>query len=156
MARLGASVIWLVCAGLGLGLLGSLTGRIEAAAQGGPQRVQPVEIRYAPMSSGGGESAQLSGPQDQKGAFYTSRLHLRPGGLVAPHTHPDPRYTTVLSGTLYVCSSAAVSAETAQGFPAGSFFVMPAGVVHCSWAKDGEVTYQESGIGPTAVIPVKQ
>ena len=148
---LSKTAAWLLPGGLAL-----LVGLVAAEAQPGPIRVEPVALRWAPLSNGGGESAQLAGPQDQKGVFYTSRIHLRPGGLVAPHTHPDARYTTVLSGTLYVCTSDAVSAETARAFPAGSFFIMPAGVVHCSWAKDGEVVYQESGIGPTAVIPVKK
>jgi len=151
MTRSRQAAGWLLPGGLAI-----LVGLIAAQAQTGPTMLQPVTIRYAPMSSGGGESAQLSGPQDQKGAFYTSRLHLLPGGLVAPHTHPDTRYTTVLSGTLHVCTSAEVSADAARAFPAGSFFIMPAGVVHCSWAKEGEVVYQESGIGPTAVIPVKK
>lgn len=135
---------------------GLLTALAVAEAQTAPRRLEAVPLHWAPLSNGGGESAQLSGPQDQKGAFYTTRIHLKPGGLVAPHTHPDSRYTTVLSGTLYVCTSETVSADTARAFPAGSFFVMPAGVVHCSWAKDGDVVYQESGIGPTAVIPAKK
>jgi hypothetical protein len=41
-------------------------------------------------------------------------------------------------------------------FPAGSFFVVPAGHVHYSRAKDGEVTYQESGIGPTSNAYLKK
>jgi len=130
---------WLLPGGLAV-----LVGLVAAQAQTGPKELQPVAIRYAPMASGGGESAQLSGPQDQKGVFYTSRLHLLPGGLVAPHTHPDTRYTTVLSGTLSVCTSDRAAADAVRTFPAGSFFIMPAGVVHCSWARDGEVVYQES------------
>jgi quercetin dioxygenase-like cupin family protein len=151
MRGYGKAAGWLLPGGLAL-----VVGLVAAAAQTGPKALQAVTITYAPMSSGSGESAQLSGPQDQKGAFYTSRIHLRPGGQVAPHTHPDTRYTTVLSGTLSVCTSDRAAADAVRKFPAGSFFIMPAGVVHCSWALDGEVTYQESGIGPTAVIPVKK
>ena len=33
---------------------------------------------------------------------------------------------------------------------------VPAGHVHYSWAKEGEVTYQESGIGPTSSAYVKK
>lgn len=115
--------------------------------------VQTVEVKYAPTPFG--EAAVLSGPLDQP-VPYTQRVHLKAGGLVPPHTHPDQRYTTVLSGTLYVCTTDTVSAETAKAFPAGSFLITPANVVHCSWAKDGEVVYQESGVGPTATIMVKK
>jgi quercetin dioxygenase-like cupin family protein len=130
----------------------ALAGSIVYAQTAG-QTMQPVEVKYAPSPFG--EGAVLSGPLD-KPVLYTQRVHLKAGGLVPPHTHPDTRYTTVLSGTLYVCTSDNVSAETAKAFPAGSFVIMPAGVVHCSWAKDGEVTYQESGVGPTATNMVKK
>jgi len=123
-----------------------------AAAQSGAA-VQPVEVKYAPSPFG--EGAILSGPLD-KPVFYTQRVHLKAGGLVPPHTHPDTRYTAVLSGTLYVCSGDKVAADAVKAFPAGSFLITPANVVHCSWAKDGEVVYQESGIGPTATNLVKK
>jgi hypothetical protein len=33
---------------------------------------------------------------------------------------------------------------------------MPAGQVHYSWARNGEVTYQESGMGPTGTAFLKK
>ena len=92
-----------------------------AAAQSGAA-VQPVEVKYAPSPFG--EGAILSGPLD-KAVFYTQRVHLKAGGLVPPHTHPDTRYTTVLSGTLYVCSGDKVAADAVKAFPAGSFPLRP-------------------------------
>jgi len=123
-----------------------------AAAQSGAA-LQAVEVKYAPNPFG--EGAILSGPLD-KPVLYTQRVHLKAGGLVPPHTHPDTRYTTVLSGTLYVCTGDKVAADAVKAFPAGSFLITPANVVHCSWAKDGEVVYQESGIGPTATNLLKK
>src|SRR3954469_12160577 len=105
MVRVVASLAWLAAVGLVLVFGGKLAGSVDAAAQSAANAVQPVEITYRRGSSPLVESAQLSGPQDEKGAFYTSRLRLEKGGQVAPHTHPDARYTTVLSGTLYVCTS---------------------------------------------------
>jgi hypothetical protein len=35
--------------------------------------------------------------------------------------------------------------------PAGGVYVAPAGVAHYIWAEDGDATYQESGVGPTAI-----
>ncbi len=129
--------------------LGALSGAV--AQTGGA--LQPVEVKYAQTSFG--EVALLSGPTD-KPVLYTQRVHLKKDGLVPPHTHPDQRYTTVLSGTLYVCTTDKVDAATAKAFPAGSFLIIPANVVHCGWAKDGDVVYQESGIGPTAVNMLKK
>lgn len=139
----------LVALAAGLIALSTLGG---AAAESGAA-LQPVAIAYKPSPFG--EGAILSGPLD-KPVLYTQRVHLKQGGLVPPHTHPDTRYTTVLSGTLYVCTGDKVDAATAKAFPAGSFLITPANVVHCSWAKDGDVVYQESGIGPTATNLVKK
>jgi hypothetical protein len=33
--------------------------------------------------------------------------------------------------------------------PAGAVYAAPANVPHYLWAKDGEVEYQEAGVGPT-------
>lgn len=124
----------------------------SAVAQSGAG-LQAVEVKYAPNPFG--EGAILSGPLD-KPVLYTQRVHLKAGGVVPPHTHPDTRYTTVLSGTLYVCTGDQVAADKVKAFPAGSFIITPANVVHCSWAKDGDVVYQESGIGPTATNLLKK
>jgi quercetin dioxygenase-like cupin family protein len=132
-----------------LAALATLPG--AQAATGGA--VQSVAINYTPNPFG--EGVILAGPLD-KPVFYTQRVHLKKGGLVPPHTHPDTRYTTVLSGTLYVCTGDKVSPDAVTAFPAGSFIITPANVVHCSWAKDGDVVYQESGIGPTATNLLKK
>jgi quercetin dioxygenase-like cupin family protein len=76
--------------------------------------------------------------------------------MITPHTHPDNRYTTVLSGELYAGLGETMDAAKATRYPAGSFFIMPAGQVHYSLARDGEVTYQESGMGPTGTSFLKK
>ena len=38
----------------------------------------------------------------------------------------------------------------------GSFMIVPAGEAHWSWAKNGDVVYQETGNGPTATNLIKQ
>ena len=71
-------------------------------------------------------------------------------GIILPHYHQDTRYVTVLRGTLFAGSGPDVNEANAKAYDEGSFFVVPAGDVHFSWAKDGDVEYQESGIGPTS------
>jgi quercetin dioxygenase-like cupin family protein len=87
----------------------------------------------------GSESA--SGP-------YAMRVKLRKGGRIPLHTHPDTRYSTVLSGTLYVGFGTVDDAQMVA-VPAGSVYIAPANVPHHLWARDGEVEYQEAGNGPT-------
>ena len=99
-------------------------------------------------------TAWLVGSEQQPGS-YAMRVILANNGRIPPHTHPDTRYSTVLSGTLYVGLGTKFDAAVLVAVPAGAVYVAPAGVAHFLWARDGEVTYQEAGVGPTGtrVLP---
>jgi quercetin dioxygenase-like cupin family protein len=127
-------------------------------AQDGAIQLLPDQINWSalpPDVTSGATWMMLVGPLD-KPVHYTLRVHLEKGGMVTPHTHPDARYATVLSGEVYAGMGDTVNEATSKRYPAGSFFVVPAGHVHYSWAKDGETTYQESGIGPTSNAYLKK
>jgi quercetin dioxygenase-like cupin family protein len=129
-----------------------MAASVAVYAQEASVQLLPEQIKWAALPADvapGAESMVLVGPLD-KPVHYTIRVHLNKGGMVTPHTHPDNRYVTVLTGELYAGMGDTVNEATSRRFPAGSFFVVPAGHVHYSWAKDSEVTYQESGIGPTS------
>lgn len=139
---------------------GILAGAAAAAAFAQANLVQfmPGEIKWANAPAGVTKDAQaavLAGPLD-KPVSYTQRVRLAPGGAINPHTHPDARYTTVLSGELTVGLGDTVDAARETRYPAGSFVVMPAGQPHYSLAKNGEVVYQESGYGPTGTNFLKK
>ena len=87
---------------------------------------------------------------------YLFRVRLDAGGRMAPHTHPDTRNTTVLSGTLYVGFGDTFDETHIVAIPTGGVYVAPANVSHFVWAKDGDVVYQEAGVGPTATVPNKK
>ncbi|HXC59366.1 MAG TPA: cupin domain-containing protein [Steroidobacteraceae bacterium] len=93
-------------------------------------------------------SAWLLGAESETGP-YAMRVKLKSGGRVPVHTHPDTRYSTVLSGTLYVGFGNTVNEAQMVKVPAGAVYVAPANVPHYLWAKEGEVEYQEAGVGPT-------
>ena len=120
-----------------------------------PVRIFPDQIKWDAQLPTGARAAVLSGPLD-KPVLYLQRVRLIRGGMVPPHTHPDTRNITVLSGELYVGQGETMEADKSTRYPAGSYLVVPAGVVHYAWAKDGEVEYQESGIGPTATNFLKK
>lgn len=92
---------------------------------------------------------------EKAAAPYVFRVKLMPGAKAFPHTHPDERVTTVLSGTLYVGFGTVFDEATAVAIPAGAVYVAPASQPHYVWAKDGMVSYQETGVGPTGTVPVK-
>ena len=89
---------------------------------------------------------------EQGAAPYVLRVRLAQGGRIAVHTHPDTRNSTVLSGTLYVGFGETADETRMVAVPTGAVYVAPAHVPHYLWAKDGDVVYQEGGVGPTANI----
>lgn len=129
-------------------------GAAQAAA---PTAVTPESVRWTnPPNLPGVQGAWFLGAQDKPGA-YLFRVKLSPGARIPPHTHPDERSSTVLSGTLYVGFGDTFDESRLVAVPAGAVYVAPANVLHYLWARDGEVVYQESGIGPTAtrILPAE-
>ena len=119
-----------------------------------PAPILPGQLKFANAPGlTGVEVAQVLGAPD-KAALYLQRVRLARGAMIPPHTHPDERYTTVISGTIYVGFGAAVDESKAVAVPAGAIYVAPAGVPHYVLAKDGEAVYQEAGFGPTGVTLV--
>ena len=145
---------------LGLSLMAampSLAGTEPAAtAADSPQPIHPDSLRWIkPPGFEGIEVAWVLGGEKMAGP-YVLRVKLSPGARIAPHTHPDLRNTTVLKGTLYVGFGERLDEARLVAIPAGSVYVAPAGKPHFIWAKDGEVLYQENGVGPSGTAPIKQ
>jgi quercetin dioxygenase-like cupin family protein len=124
-----------------------VSAAVVVADEGGVTIQPPASVNWA--------ATPITGPLD-KPVFYTQRVRLAKGGIIPPHTHPDTRYVTVLSGELFVGRGATVNEATATRVPADTYIVVPAMAVHYSWARDGEVVYQESGFGPTATNFLKK
>lgn len=101
------------------------------------------------------QGAWVLGAEKQPGP-YLFRVKLAAGGKIQPHTHPDERNSTVLSGTIYVGFGEVFDESKVVAIPTGGVYVAPARVPHFVWAKDGDAVYQESGVGPTATVPVQR
>jgi quercetin dioxygenase-like cupin family protein len=131
-------------------------GTAFAGAQTAEVKITPDEIKWVPLPfAPGAKAAWLAGGVDRT-EIYTIRVHLDRGAKIPPHTHPDTRMITVLSGELLAGRGTEFREDAMQSFGPGSFFVVPAGAPHFAWAKDGEAVYQESGFGPSPSILIKQ
>ena len=97
--------------------------------------------------------AHVAGDRTAQGSFYADHVTYPKGSRVLPHFHPDQRIVTVLAGTLYQGYGGDYDESKMQALPPGSVIVIPAGTPHFALAKDGDVTIQETGIGPTATTP---
>jgi quercetin dioxygenase-like cupin family protein len=126
------------------------------AAADGPEPILPDNLHWIGSPAiPGFQFAWVLGAESQPGP-YLLRVKLAAGTRIAPHTHPDMRHTTVLSGTLYVGFTDTLDETAAVAIPAGAVYVTPANTTHFVIAKDGDTHYQESGSGPTGTRPVNR
>jgi anti-sigma factor ChrR (cupin superfamily) len=110
----------------------------------------PDEMKWGPqgaLSLPGMEQANLMGNPATPGP-YTIRLKFPAGFSLPPHTHPDSREITILSGTWYRGFGEKYDPAALKALPAGSFYTEPANVPHFMEIRD-PVVIQVSGMGPS-------
>ncbi len=100
------------------------------------------------------DAAFLIGSPAQPG-LYTIRVHLKDGGLMPPHSHPDDRMITVLSGTLHYGFGETADPAATKAYTTGTTFLAKANDPHYAIGR-GDVIYQESGMAPTGTKWVEQ
>ena len=110
----------------------------------------PSEMKWMPQGGlvlPGMEQTNLVGDPAKPGP-YTIRLKFPAGYKVAPHTHPDSREVTILSGTWYTGYGEKFDPAALKELPAGSFYTEPANVAHFVEVRE-PVLIQVSGTGPS-------
>jgi quercetin dioxygenase-like cupin family protein len=76
------------------------------------------------------------------------RLKFPKGFKIAPHTHPDSREVTILSGTFATGYGEKFDTASLKILPAGSFCTEPANVPHYIEIEE-DVVLQVTGMGPS-------
>ena len=116
----------------------------------------PPEIVFKGPLEGPPQTVVLFGDPSKPGLFV-SRVRFSPGWKDPPHWHPDAaRTAVVLSGTLYFGTGDTWDETNMKAYPAGTFYSEPAKAPHFTWAKDGEVIIQVTGIGPSGKTFIKK
>jgi quercetin dioxygenase-like cupin family protein len=114
-----------------------------------------TDADYAPVGNATNmDAAFLIGSPAQPG-LYTIRVHLKDGGLMPPHSHPDDRMITVLSGTLHYGFGTTADPAATKAYPTGATFLAKANDPHYAIGR-GDVVYQEAGLAPTGTKWVKE
>ena len=140
----------------GLFLASFAPAAYSAAGANEQTQIMPNDIKWTAVPAAPGlKISWLTGAQDKAG-LYELRVHLDKGAVVPPHTHPDRRCATVLTGDLYAAEGSTVDATKMKRFPPGSFHCVEAGVPHYVLAKDSEVDFQDSGVAPTGTAWIKK
>jgi quercetin dioxygenase-like cupin family protein len=114
----------------------------------------PKEIKWV-ANAGGSEQAILFGDPSKPG-LYIVLTKWTPHHNSRPHSHPNDRYITVLSGTWWVNTGANYDPDGMKPVPAGSYVVHYGNQIHYDGAKDGEVILQIVGMGPATSRAAEQ
>jgi len=123
---------------------------LDAQAKPEPMAITPSEMKWQSqggLALAGIEQANLVGDPSKPGP-YTIRLKFPAGYKLAPHTHPDYREVTILSGTWYTGYGDKFDAAALKALPAGSFYTEPANLPHFVEVRE-PVMIQVSGTGPS-------
>lgn len=136
-----------VSAAAGVALNVAAVAQTEAP---GVVAVTPAEMKWASqggLAAPGMEQLNLLGDPAKPGP-YTLRLKFPKGFKIAPHTHPDSREVTILSGTFATGYGEKFDAANLKILPAGSFYTEPANIPHYI-AIEEDAVLQVSGMGPS-------
>jgi quercetin dioxygenase-like cupin family protein len=83
-----------------------------------------------------------------KPAPYVVRVKVPNGTKLMPHTHPEDRIYTVMSGVFYIGFGSVFDPAKLVAYGPGSVVILPANTPHFHWAKSGEYISQVYGTGP--------
>src|SRR5690348_1333051 len=118
--------------------------------------ITPPEMSWGAqggLAMAGMEQVNLVGDPSRPGP-YTLRLKFPAGYKLAPHSHPDYREVTILSGTWYTGYGEKFDEAALKALPAGSFYTEPANLAHFVEVRE-PVVIQVSGTGPSGRVFVK-
>src|SRR5262245_27968360 len=87
---------------------------------------------------------------------YVVRVKVPDGVKLMPHTHPEDRIYTVISGVFYIGLGETFDPGMLVSYPTGSVVVLPGNTPHFHWARAGEYITQVSANGPLGLNYVNQ
>jgi quercetin dioxygenase-like cupin family protein len=133
-----------------------LAGAALTAQGTGEQRITPSEVQWPAPAAGGVGTSGVGGTQTvvlkgdpTKPGLYTLLLRVGPNTKIEPHSHPDDRVATVISGTWYFGYGTQFNESALKTLPPGSFYTEPPDARHFAMTRTEAVTIQITGIGPS-------
>jgi quercetin dioxygenase-like cupin family protein len=100
------------------------------------------------------DRATLLGDPSKPG-LYIELVKWHPGNMSRPHTHPNDRYITVISGTWWLGWGSTYDPDSTFPVKAGTFVVHHANQPHYDGAKDEECVILIVGMGPATSSSVR-
>jgi hypothetical protein len=126
-----------------------------AAQQLSPKQVgfiHPEAIPFEPFAAfpAGAELAKVVADPARPGP-YVVRVKVAGGVKLLPHTHPEDRVYTVISGVFYIGFGSVFDPSKLAAYGPGSVVILPGNTPHFHWAMSGEYVTQVSGVGPLGI-----
>ena len=120
--------------------------------QGVFRSILPEDIDWQPFPAfpPGVRLAVVVGQPSEPGP-YVIRVEVPGGTKLMPHTHPEDRIYTVISGVFYIGLGDQFDGDKVQAFPPGSVIVLPGNTSHSHWAKSGEYVHRSRRSGRSAL-----
>ncbi|MGO4221715.1 cupin domain-containing protein [Lysobacter sp. TAF61] len=129
------------CAAQGVGLPPNAFGSVlKEDIQWAPFPAFPAPARLAVLVG------------DPKGSgSYVVRVKVPAGVTLMPHSHPEDRVYTVISGVFYIGLGTTFEVSKLVAYAPGSVVVLPAHTPHFHRAQSGEYVTQVTGYGPLGI-----
>lgn len=119
--------------------------------------ITPEKIIWTPnpaLPAGSQEAIIHGDPSEHED--YIIRVRVPAGTRVLPHTHPEGRVYTVLSGEFMIGIGNLFKKEELQLLPPGSVIFLPGGAPHFQYSEKEEYVIQIQGRGPVATDYIDQ
>ncbi len=119
-----------------------------AIAQDSGRTFTPSELQWKPSPRVPGlETVDVLGDSTKPGPIVY-RVKFPANFTIQPHSHPDDRTYTIISGTWYVGWGPKFDETKLKALPAGSFYTEPANVPHFVVTKGDGAVIQITGSAP--------
>lgn len=106
----------------------------------------PDQIEWVDTGRGVSQAVLVGNPSEP--GLYVVLVKWHPGNMSRPHSHPNDRFITVLSGTWWLGSGEEYDPDSTYPVPAGTFVTHYANEFHYDGAKDEEAVLKIVGMGP--------
>jgi hypothetical protein len=126
------------------------TPALDRQPPAGFSEVRTADLKWLPNPAVPGGPMAIVFGDPARAAPYAIRVRFPAGTRVMPHTHPEARTYTVLSGEWKLGFGRAFESTALRAYPAGSVYRLPPGVPHFQATDTGETVVQIEGVGPSA------
>jgi hypothetical protein len=121
----------------------------QLSDEAGLRSVLPEDVDWKPFPAFPASARLAVVVGDPAGpGLYTTRVKVPSDVKLMPHTHPEDRIYTVISGVFYIGVGEHFDSEKLKAYPPGAVVVLPGSTPHFHWARSGEYVTQISAIGP--------